>query len=271
MTAPDDYLDEMRVRRRIDDAAAEDLFAGRSVPGDLEPLATVVRALRDVSRQPVRLNAELAARIAAGTAVATAARPGAAGGQLPRTLLRVVARLAALAGRTGWPSRLAAAGAGVAVLGVGSAGFAGSLPEPVQDRFETAIESVTPYQFPDRTVDPAGERPATGEPAGPPGGRSGPGPGFGAGPGGGAGPGSGDGFGAGPGGGAGPGSGGGAGNGGRPPGEPGGQVSGDARNGGVDGGEVNQQARARAGAGPAAPHPGGPPPGQPRPTSPPGR
>lgn len=174
MTSTDDYLDEMAGRRAINDATAEDLLAGRAVPADLEPLATVVRALRDVSRQPVPPSAELAARMAAGTAVAAPAGSGRAtgAGGLPWSARRIAAG-AATTVRHRWSARVAAAGAAVAVLGVGSAGFAGSLPAPVQDRFETVVETLTPYHFPDRAGEP-GDRPGPGagrdHPAGGPGG-----------------------------------------------------------------------------------------------------
>jgi hypothetical protein len=206
VTSTDDYLDEMPASRPLDDATAEDLFAGRPVPPDLEPLATMMQALRDVSRQPVPPSAELAARMAAGTAVVVPAGPGLAGGRLPRTARRVAATVAATAGRIGWAARLAVAGAAVSVIGISSAGFAGTLPGPVQDRFETTVESVTPYQFPMRT----GDRPETGEPAGP---ADGPGTGDGDGtgdrtvPGSGDQPGGGPGTGTDPGGGSGPGGG----------------------------------------------------------------
>lgn len=171
MTLRDDYLEEMPGRRPIDDAMAEELFAGRPVPTDLEPLATALRALREVSRQAVPPSAELAARMAAGTVAVSPVRPGwAAGGQLPRTAWRIAVALVAAVGRASLAAKFAAAGVVVAVLGVGSAGFAGSLPDPVQERFETVVESVLPYQFPERVSDPAVP---TGPETGP--GRAGPG------------------------------------------------------------------------------------------------
>jgi hypothetical protein len=57
-------------------------------------------------------------------------------------------------GRLRLPARLAAAGAAVALVGVGTAGFAGTLPDPVQNRFESVVESVSPYQFPAKAADP---------------------------------------------------------------------------------------------------------------------
>jgi hypothetical protein len=168
VTSRDDYLDEMLGRHPIDDATAEDLFAGRPVPADLEPLPTAVRALREVSRQPVLPSPRLAALMAAGTVAARPLQPGrAAGLEIPRAAWRTAAGLTAAVGRASLAAKLAAAGGVVAVLGFGSAGFAGSLPQPVQDRFETVVESVVPYQFPDRATGatvPAGPDP------GPPGG-----------------------------------------------------------------------------------------------------
>jgi hypothetical protein len=251
VTSTDDYLDEMPASRPLDDATAEDLFAGRPVPSDLEPLATMMQALRDVSRQPVPPSAELAARMAAGTAVMAPAGPGPAGGRLPRTARRV----AATAGRVGWAAKLAVAGAAVSVVGVGSAGFAGTLPEPVQDRFETAVESVTPFQFPTRTAD----RSENGEPAGPAGPADGPGTGDGTAPGGGDQPGPG--AGTDPGGGSGPPAG--------PPADPPAAPPADPP------ADPPAAPPADPPAGPPADPPGGPPaepPGQQhRPTAPPGQ
>lgn len=174
MTSRNDYLDEMFPGRRpIDDATAEDLFAGRTVPSDLEPLATVVRALREVAQQPVPPSAELAARIVAGTAVARPPGRARAPGRLPRIAWRTVAAVPAAVRRASLAAKLAAAGVVVAALGVGSAGFAGSLPDPVQDRFETVVESVVPDRLPWQVREPAPAPPDSGpadhRPAVPPG------------------------------------------------------------------------------------------------------
>jgi hypothetical protein len=151
VTSTDDYPGEMPAILRIDDLTAEELLAGRPVAPELESLATMLRALQEVAEQPAPPSAELAARMAAGDfpLVATGTQHSAAGrferlavrqrlrrvfGTGDNTVVRVV-------------GRLAAAGVAVSVLGVGTAGFAGSLPSPVQNRFEHVVESVTPYRF----------------------------------------------------------------------------------------------------------------------------
>ncbi|QSB16112.1 hypothetical protein JQS43_07355 [Natronosporangium hydrolyticum] len=170
MSATDDYSGEMPIPSRIDDPTAEALFAGRPVHPELDPLATVVRALRDVSQQPVPPSDELAASMAAG-----AFPDAAAGAEVPGRMRRAASRLRrAMLGRaTGLrlAARLAAGGLAVGIVGVGSAGFAGTLPAPAQARFESVVESVSPYRFAERVDEdspagtPAGTPDGTGEPA----------------------------------------------------------------------------------------------------------
>jgi hypothetical protein len=157
VSGTDDYPGEMPVPSRIDDATAEALFAGRAVHPDLAALATAVQALRDVSQQPAPPpSAALAAMMAAGAFPAPAEAPS-----VRQRFLRVVGTLR----RQGFgrvrglrlAARLGVAGLAVGVVGFGSAGFAGSLPEPAQQRFESVVESVTPFRFAER---PGGEAPA---------------------------------------------------------------------------------------------------------------
>lgn len=168
MTPVDDYPGEMSSPRQVDDATVERLVAGRADSPDLEPVATVVRALREVSAQPVEPSAVLRQQMAAGVFTGAAAYP-----YRPATrglVRRLVAAAAIRVGRLRLATRLAAAALAVAVLGTATAGFAGSLPAPVQDRFETVVESVTPYQFGEKTGrgggGPAGDADTTGPGAG---------------------------------------------------------------------------------------------------------
>jgi hypothetical protein len=118
-----DYLDEHSCWRPIDDAAVEALLAGDEVAPDLAPLTDVVRALRDVAgRNSVPPCPALAGRVGSG-------RPRAGAGP---TTLGLVAKVVVLA-------------VAVAIVGTSSAGVAGVLPDPVQQRFETVIERVTPW------------------------------------------------------------------------------------------------------------------------------
>lgn len=145
-----DYLGEMHARGRIDDATAEAVLAGRAAAPELATLTGMLAACRRVADRPVRPRGELAARLASGGF-------GGDGADHPRT-----ARVDDGGRHRGRPRgadtrrcrrmhmRLAVAAGGLAVAatGVGSAGFAGVLPDAAQDRFETVVESVTPYTFP---------------------------------------------------------------------------------------------------------------------------
>lgn len=202
MIPVDDYPGEVPPRQ-LDDATVERLLAGRAGSPELEPVATVVRALREVSTQPVEPSAVLRQQMATGVFTGGPAysyRPAS-----PGLLRRGVAAAVTRAGRARLAVNLAAAGVAAGVLGTATAGFAGSLPDPVQDQFENVVESVTPYRFAEKPggggVGPATD-PGTGD------------------------PGTGD-----------PGT--------SDPDERGGGVSEDARDGGVDGPEVSERARER--------------------------
>lgn len=160
MTWSDDYSGEMP-GRQIDDATAEQLVAGRTAPPELESVATVMRALREVAAHPVPPSTTLRQQMAAGVFTGSpvyAYRP-----DRPGLLHRYGSALAARVARMRLATKFAAAGVVVAVLSAGTAGFAGTLPTPVQDRFETVVESVTPYQFPEKTANP-GDDPGGGGP-----------------------------------------------------------------------------------------------------------
>lgn len=149
MTPTDDYTGEMPLLRQVDDATAERLLAGQPVPPDLESVATVVRALREVSAKPARPSDALRQQMAAGVFTdgpVYSYRP-ATGGVVRRVVAAVTTKIAGARLAT----KLAGAAVVAAVLGTATAGFAGSLPEPVQDGFENVVESVTPYDFSERT------------------------------------------------------------------------------------------------------------------------
>jgi hypothetical protein len=146
---------------RLDDLATEALLAGRAVRAWDEPLAVVVRALRDVTACPVPPSAELARRMAAG------AFPGDRTARSPlRTVhatpeSRTVHAAPELAGlRSG--ARAFAVGLTAVLVAGSTAGFAGVLPGPVQEGFQIVVETVTRYEFPQRASSGAGLEPSPG-------------------------------------------------------------------------------------------------------------
>lgn len=185
MTSSDDYLGDMPLRQRIDEATAEQLLAGRPAAAGLEPLSMVVRALREVAAKPVSPSAGLAEQMAAGVFTTgpvyryRPARPG-----IARALGRSAVGAMTAIGRMSLALKLLLVGVVAGSLSVGTAGLARTLPDPVQDGFERMVESVVPYQFPEKAAErePAGdtgERPAdepADEPANPPDQPAGPAP-----------------------------------------------------------------------------------------------
>jgi hypothetical protein len=165
VTSDDDYLGDMPLRPRIDDATAEQLLAGRPNAAGLEPLSMVVRALREVAAKPVSPSPGLAEQMAVGVFTTgpvyryQPARPG-----LAQLLRRGVVGAATAIGRMRLALKLLVVGVVAGSLSVGTAGFARTLPDPVQNGFERMVESVVPYQFPEKTAErePAG---GTDEPA----------------------------------------------------------------------------------------------------------
>ena len=189
MTSLGDYSDEMGTPGRVDDAVAEQLLGGDaadSVGGELAPLATVVHTLRAVAAQPVEPNPTLAARMASGVFPGPGERYEATRYRRPAHRPQgrgfgaaALARVKRWAGLAAAPRRRTVRGfairagalAGLVVIGTGSAGFAGVLPEPVQQRFESVVESVTPYDFRGRSagrVEPEPTRPQEGSGPGQP-------------------------------------------------------------------------------------------------------
>jgi hypothetical protein len=167
MTPFGDYVNEMTTPTEIDDTTAEALLAGRVVAAELEPLTEVVRAYRQVADQPVRPSPELATLMTVGRVTVAAAgqrestmangrRPlGTTAGKRRRRRMTARAALAAAAGRLGGMSVAVKTGAGaaVALVGMSTAGLAGALPDQAQDRFESVVESVSPYKFPEKAAD----------------------------------------------------------------------------------------------------------------------
>ncbi|HEY8471480.1 MAG TPA: hypothetical protein VIL37_02455 [Natronosporangium sp.] len=177
MTGTGDYPDELTSLRQVGDEAVERLLAGHAAEPELEPVATAVRTLREMSVRPVEPSQALRAMMAAGAFTGAPAETYQPPGGRPARL--AVAAATARIRRIRLAGKLAAGAVAAAVLGTATAGFAGSLPEPVQDRFETVVESVTPYRFTEKTGSEPAE-PPTGpgaDPTGPagPAGSTGPG------------------------------------------------------------------------------------------------
>lgn len=159
MTPSGDYVHEMPTLHEIDDDTAEAILTGRSVPPEL---AGFMQALRKSASRPVAPSAELAARMvtgnftkAGGAHRTSAHRPqgrgtGTAARAWVRTGVRVLAAVPRTysAARRGVKAVVATAAVAVPVVGLSGIGFAGALPDPVQERFEGVVESVTPYEFP---------------------------------------------------------------------------------------------------------------------------
>lgn len=159
MTPLGDYRNEMNAPRQIDDATAEMLLTGGPVEQEFEALVPVVQAYRALGRQPVAPRGELAARMATGVFTSHAwpdrvvvnhqecrSRSAAARGKWRRARMAIVSGLTAAAAKIAGLSAVAKASAGltVAAASIGTAGAAGVLPDPVQDQFNTVVETVIP-------------------------------------------------------------------------------------------------------------------------------
>ena len=133
-----DDVGEMPTRRPIDDASAEALLRDAAVPREMEPLAGFIRAIRFTATQQVRPSRELAERMASGVFVVEEV-------DSRTTVGRALSRLAALSLRTKVVTGLVAT-----MTGLTGVTAAGALPDAAQARVESAIESITPIDFPDR-------------------------------------------------------------------------------------------------------------------------
>jgi hypothetical protein len=127
-----DYGGDMFTRRPLDDASVEAVLRGGQVPAELEPLAGAVRMIRSTALETVRPSAELASRMATGVFPVD---------DVKRSTL---SKLAAMSLRA-----KIATGFAAALTGLTGATAAGALPDAAQQRVETAIESVTPIDFPE--------------------------------------------------------------------------------------------------------------------------
>ncbi len=132
-----DDVGEMSTQRPLDDASIEDVLRGAQVPPELEPLAGVVQSLRSAAQRPVRPTLELAERMAAGVFPIDGAKRRTRVGE-------TLSKFAAMSLRA-----KVATGFAAALTGLTAATAAGALPDAAQERVETAIESVTPIDFPD--------------------------------------------------------------------------------------------------------------------------
>lgn len=170
MTSGRDYQDEMFGPDLIDDATAEALLAGLPVRSELEQLAQLLQAMHETSRRPVRPTGELAAAMAVGVFSGEGVMPApgdrrrrgrrraAAGAGARRnnwrnTPMAAAQVLAALIAKVAGLSAAAKAATGLSIAAgsMTAAGFGGALPESVQQQFESTVETITPYEFPQDT------------------------------------------------------------------------------------------------------------------------
>lgn len=133
-----DDVGEMSTRRPLDDASVEAVFRGAQVPPELEVLVGAVQSLRSAAQRPVRPTTELAERMATGVFPIDSA-------QRRTKIGETLSKLAAMSLRA-----KVATGFAAALTGLTAATAAGALPDAAQERVETAIESVTPIDFPER-------------------------------------------------------------------------------------------------------------------------
>ena len=162
------------------DDAFDAYLAGRPVPDEAAPLVEFADAVREMSSRPGRPSAGLVELLATGLLTGAADVPAA---PVPPLREAATALPARRTGRSRMFTVLAAAiakfasagavahataGVGVALVTVSSAGAAGVLPSSVQDGVATTIEAVTPFDFPDSTdeivEEPVVEEPVAEEP-----------------------------------------------------------------------------------------------------------
>ncbi|HVA41908.1 MAG TPA: hypothetical protein VNF50_00330 [Acidimicrobiales bacterium] len=164
MSDLNDYPDEMRKPRALDDRAVEAFFAGRNLPADEELLGAFAQSVRAFSHQPAPTpRGELAAVLMNGltiekgdlpvTAVSNVTGPQLEASGLPkwrRPRMTVSALLSALMTKLGALGLAAKAGLLIALTaaGVTAAGAAGALPAPVQNVVSHAVSDVTPFSLP---------------------------------------------------------------------------------------------------------------------------
>lgn len=154
----------MSRRDSLDDAAIEALLAGNGAGGELAPLVAFVEELRSQAAGPVPVPSQrLASMLELGFSPDGGGAPAAADRAGGRGLRPAGPR------RPGFVAlRVAAAGVAT-VIGLTAAGAAGALPGAAQDAVATAVEAVTPFEFPGQGDDRAvtGKRVGTGTEGGP--------------------------------------------------------------------------------------------------------
>lgn len=157
-----DYDPEMIRRTHIDDAAFEAHLTGNDA-GELPALAAFAEDLRTLTSGPAPVpSAQLAAMMAEGFSTEQGDLPATAASNVPGPAPQV-------AGLPKWRKRRvigefiaglsvaakAAFGVSMAAASVTAAGAAGALPEPAQNAVSAAVETVTPFSFPDKASDNA--------------------------------------------------------------------------------------------------------------------
>jgi hypothetical protein len=153
-----DYDDEMPQRPPIDDAALEALFTGHLVDAELAPLAGFFRDARCLADGPLPVpSQQLAQMLAEGistekgdllvTAASNVTGPAPQAAGLPKWRKKKMVVAEFLAG-LGFAAK-AAFGMTAAAAAVTAGGAAGVLPGPAQGAVSTAVETVTPFSFPD--------------------------------------------------------------------------------------------------------------------------
>lgn len=147
-----------------DETAVEEAFeaylAGRTVPSVGADLACFADAVRASATQPGRPSDALAELLATGLLTdlsSSSARTtrSAPSGRRRRTRMFLPALFAKLAS-AGLLTK-AATVAGVAVVGLATAGFSGHLPDPAQHTFATVVDFATPLTAPDPDAPAAGD------------------------------------------------------------------------------------------------------------------
>jgi hypothetical protein len=163
----DVHFDEMSSIRPLDDAALEAYLTGRPGAADeLEPLTLFAEGLEMALAGPAPApKPNLATLLIEGfstekgdlpaTAASNVTGPASQAAGLPKwrkkkmLVTEFLSGLAAKLAGLGLAAKLGL-GVGVAAAAVGGAGAANVLPEPVQHAVATAVDTVTPFQFPDK-------------------------------------------------------------------------------------------------------------------------
>jgi hypothetical protein len=137
VSRPGDDIGEMPNQRLLDDASVEAVLEGRSVPSDLDALASVVGVLRETARRPIRPSHELAQFMSTG---------GLHRRHRFASWHPVSSALAGTSVRLKLAAGLAAGLTGV----TGAAAAAGELPDVVQASVETGVSLITPIDLVDK-------------------------------------------------------------------------------------------------------------------------